>query len=289
MYNKNAGALGADFGAGEVTLNLTVGSVEVDGTYAENFLAIADFEMSIRGNVFNNYHCAIARGVAATACVGTFTYAGTYLPALNANVSTSAQVGSARLIAGGAFYGDKAQEAAGGIAHLFGTDGTRGMRLQFLAARPEAGGFVHSLSVAAVSAVLPVLEAELPDYAIGNPPAQNFANPNRVTVGTDVAGEVIGGEGPDIQGVRLGADRFPVASGGNIPVDIRGNTFGRGGYKIFEVVNANAVINATVQSGIVAFAVTGASSVHAAKPVSIISNFRSPARSPRKSSLRPPR
>ena len=54
LYNAQAGELEADFFSGNVRiLDLTVGSVDKDGRYTEDFLKIAGFGMTIVGDTFN--------------------------------------------------------------------------------------------------------------------------------------------------------------------------------------------------------------------------------------------
>ena len=196
LHNGSAGALGADFAAGEVTLNASVDGIDKDGAETANFLAIANFEMSIVGNTFNNYHCTIA-GENDT-CTGTFTYhadAGS-AAAVNPAAATTPTDGT-RLIAGGGFYGEAAQEAAGAMAHLFGTNGSGGMRLQFIGAN-TGGSF--SVTTGAVSVLATPLPApSLPPVSgvglVDTPIIASFVSvgfPGQVMIGGT---NVVGGRG----------------------------------------------------------------------------------------------
>ena len=191
LHNRTAGALNVDFGESEATLNLQVGSVTPAGAYTENFLNIAGLEMTLAGGTFNNYHCNAARGtgVVGGECGGTFTYAA----AAGGNTATDFSTTTAiayRVIAGGAFYGGGAQEAAGGIAHTFGSGNTRGeMVLQWLGARLGAGDLTRSLVTAAVTA------APLPTWTLPavNLPAFSPAFGAVVTTAPAAEAGVIGG------------------------------------------------------------------------------------------------
>ena len=175
LYNKRPGRLKTDFAAGTMHLHLTVGSVTPSGAYAEDFLAIAGFEMTIVGDTFNNYHCRHADGDTSnsTACAGTFTYATRAGSGVETTLNSgSANLGSVRVVAGGAFYGASAQEAAGGIAHLFGNRTNAGMRLQWIGANTGAGVGTSISTLTINIAPLPegvIPNANLPAGAIPTP------------------------------------------------------------------------------------------------------------------------
>ena len=140
LYNSAAGNLGANFADGEVTLNIAVDGVDKGGAVARNFLAISGFEMAIVGDTFNNYRCNAAKGtgISGGECEGTFTYATSAGTGTGTDFSSTMSI-AYRVIAGGAFYGGNAQEAAGAVAHLFGDLTTGGMRLQWIGANTSAG------------------------------------------------------------------------------------------------------------------------------------------------------
>ena len=176
LHNRTPGALGADFGAAQVTLNLTVGAVDGGGAYTENFLVIANYEMTIAGNIFNNHHCSHAGGNSVVSCAGTFTYANTYLPDYDAN-GTNANHATLRVRAGGAFYGDRAQEVAGAIAHHYSTTNINaGSRLQFLGIAPATFALTSS-QVTHPASLAPLPVAQLNTITIGTPDT-SYTAPN---------------------------------------------------------------------------------------------------------------
>ena len=178
LYNKQGGELKVGFGPGLATLHLTVGSVAPGGAYAEDFLNIAGFEMTIVGDTFNNYGCYVAGGsrlTSAADCGGTLDYAaraGVADQALNLTAGPPV----VRVIAGGAFYGASAQEAGGGIAHLFGNSARTngGMRLQWIGANTGAGVDTSVSTLAITLAPLP--EGSIPGADLSTDPIPTPGN-----------------------------------------------------------------------------------------------------------------
>ena len=135
LYNGDAGALAADFGAGLVALNLTVDGYAPSGARTDDFLKIDGFQMTVDGNIFHNYHCPSSTyGRTGTNCGGGFDYtsANSSANALDLRNSTRGN-DTNRIRAGGMFAGPSAEEVAGGIGQ-FTDDGRTGMRLYFLGA-----------------------------------------------------------------------------------------------------------------------------------------------------------
>ena len=135
LYNGDAGALAADFGAGLVALNLTVDGYAPSGALTDDFLKIDGFQMTVDGNIFHNYHCPSSTyGRTGTNCGGGFDYtsANSSANALDLNNAVAGSNAN-RIRAGGMFAGPSAEEVAGGIGQ-FTNDGRTGMRLYFLAA-----------------------------------------------------------------------------------------------------------------------------------------------------------
>ena len=135
LYNGDAGALAADFGAGLVALNLTVDGYAPSGARTDDFLRINGFQMTVDGSTFHNYHCPSSTQSSRTAgCGGGFDYTSANGSANALDLRNAAAGSNAnRIRAGGMFAGPSAEEVAGGIGQ-FTNDGRTGMRLYFLGA-----------------------------------------------------------------------------------------------------------------------------------------------------------